>query len=396
MKVRPMKRGGIWQLSGKFDRRRSRLLVCLIFLVVSTFLIWASNAPLDELTRGQGKVVPLSRGQIIQSLEGGILEHIEVYEGQEVAAGETLAIIDDTRARAAYEDLKGQSVALEATLDRLRAELAQADKIDFGQDVVGVTDIVTVEQELFAARRRHFKEGLASLQERKAIVKQELDLVRPLVKSGATGQVKQIELERGMADINGELTEFNNKYFQDVNEQISAKGAELASVTQQRVQRRDSLDQTILKSPVKGIVKNLEITTKGGVVQPGQKIMEIVPLEDRLYVEAEVRPQDVAFLHPGQPATVKITAYDYTIYGMLTGELVFISADTILDEKRKDPQPYYRIRVLTDSAALEGPDGLLPIKPGMVAEVNVQTGKKTVLEYLLKPILKATDAFHER
>jgi membrane fusion protein, adhesin transport system len=138
------------------------------------------------------------------------------------------------------------------------------------------------------------------------------------------------------------------------------------------------------------------VTTRGGVVAPGETIMEIVPLDDQLYVEAEIRPQDVAFLRPGLPATVKITAYDYTIYGSLKGELVFISADTIRDETRRDDQPYYRVRVLTEKAALEGPQGALPIKPGMIAEVDIQTGSKTVLEYLLKPILKGQEAFRER
>jgi adhesin transport system membrane fusion protein len=161
-------------------------------------------------------------------------------------------------------------------------------------------------------------------------------------------------------------------------------------------QKQDALTRTDLKSPVRGIVKNLSVTTRGGVVKPGETIMEIVPLDDQLYVEAEIKPRDVAFLSPGLPATVKITAYDYSIYGSLKGQLVFISADTLKDEMRRDQEPFYRVRVLTDSASLHGPDGPLPIKPGMIAEIDIQTGKKTVLDYLLKPILKGQEALSER
>ncbi|MCO6177491.1 HlyD family type I secretion periplasmic adaptor subunit [Ciceribacter sp. RN22] len=379
-------------------RGLARPMLWMTALTVVAFLIWAANAPLEETTRGQGKVVPLSRGQIIQSLEGGILESLAVHEGEEVEANQMLAVIDDTRFRAAYQDLNGQTVALKASLSRLRAELEGADEIIFDPEVANERDVVQAERENFEARRRRIVEAVASFEERLSLARQELDLIKPMVKRGAVATVKQIELERAVADLNGELNETRNSYYQDINDQIAKKSAELASLTQQSEEKRDALTRTVLRSPVRGIVKNLEVTTRGGVIGPGDKIMEIVPLDDQLYVEAKIRPQDVAFLHTGQPATVKITAYDYTIYGMLTGKLVFISADTIMDESRqgKDAEPYYRVRVLTDSAALEGPEGPLPIKPGMVAEVNIQTGEKTVLEYLLKPILKGQEAFHER
>lgn len=376
--------------------RMSRPLLWITALGLVVFFVWAANAPLDEVTNGAGKVEPLSRSQVIQSLQGGILESLAVQEGEEVAVGQKLAVIEDTQFRAAYQDLDGQTIALKAALSRLYAELSGADHIDFNRDVKANDGVIRGEVSLFNARRQHLSEAVSSLDERIGLTSRQLELLKPMVERGASSRLKQIELERTLADLKGQLAEARNSYFQEINDQITKKSAELASLTQQREQKRDALTHAVLKSPVRGIVKNLKVTTRGGVVSPGETIMEIVPLDDQLYVEAEIRPQDVAFLHTGQRANVKITAYDYTIYGMLTGELVFISADTLKDETRKDTEPYYRVRVLTDTAALQGPDGPLPIKPGMVADVNIQTGKKTVLDYLLKPILKGQEALHER
>lgn len=365
-------------------------------LVVIVFFVWAANAPLEEVTRGVGKVAPLNRGQIIQSLEGGIVHQITVEEGEEVAPGQVLAELDDTRFRTAWQDLQGQTIALRAALSRLYAEMDGASAITFEPDVLKYPHVVGIERALFAARRRRFIETSQSLGERIALANNELNLVRPVVRQGAVSAVDEIRLERAAADLKGERAEARNSYFQEINDEIAKKSAELESLKQQMAQKRDALIRTQLRSPVRGIVKDLQVTTRGGVVDPGQTIMEIVPLDDQLYVEAEIRPRDVAFLHPGQSASVKITAYDYTVYGDLKGKLVFISADTLKDETKREAEPYYRVRVLTNSASLRGPDGPLPIKPGMVAEVAIQTGKKTVLEYLLKPLLRGQEAFSER
>lgn len=375
---------------------KSRPVLWLTGLAIVLFFVWAANAPLEEVTRGNGKVIPLSRGQIIQSLEGGILKSISVQEGDEVEAGQTLAVIDDTAFRAEYADLKGQTIALRASLSRLQAELHNAKQIEFDAEVLKASDIVQVEQDLFKARQRKMQETQSSLTEKLALSQKHLELVQPMVKSGATSKVEGIKVERDVADIKGQLLEARNAYYQEINDQIAKESSELASLDQKLEQKYDALVRTDLKSPVRGIVKNLSITTRGGVVKPGETIMEIVPLDDQLFVEAEIKPRDVAFLSPGLPATVKITAYDYAIYGSLKGELVFISADTLKDETRRDTEPFYVVKVLTDRASLHGPDGDLPIKPGMIAEVDIQTGKKTVLDYLLKPILRGQEALSER
>lgn len=373
-----------------------RTALRLIALSLAVFFAWAAFAPLEEVTRGPGKVAPLSRGQIIQSLEGGILRSIEVMEGEEVNAGQVLAVLEDTSFRSAFQDLQGQTLALRASLSRLQAELAQANTVTFDEDVLAQEVLVGIERDLFISRRRKFNEAVQSLTERLALSQSQLALVKPLVARGAASRVEAIRLEREVADLRGQLDEVENAYFQEINDEIARKSAELASLNQQLAQKEDALTRTVLRSPVRGIVKDLAVTTKGGVVKAGETIMEIVPLDDQLYVEAEIRPSDVAFLYPGLPASVHITAYDYTKYGALEGELVFISADTIIDETRRDAEPYYRVRVLTEKAALEGPDGPLPIKPGMIAEVNIQTGEKTVLEYLVKPLMQGQLALSER
>src|SRR5690606_19974148 len=212
----------------------------------------------------------------------------------------------------------------------------------------------------------------------------------------AMSAVEGIRQEEKVAELRSRLDEAKNTYYQEVTTEIAKQSSELASLNQQRAQKKAALEHTVLRSPVRGIVKKLNVTTRGGVVQPGETIMEIVPIGDQLLVEAKIKPRDVAFLHTGLPANVKITAYDYAIYGMLSGKLVFISADTIVDETRKDAEPYYRVRVLTDKAALEGPDGPRPIKPGMIAEVDILTGERTVLDYLLTPILRGSEALTER
>ncbi|MEG9884383.1 MAG: HlyD family type I secretion periplasmic adaptor subunit [Hyphomicrobiales bacterium] len=376
--------------------KHHRTILYMFLFTVVAFLIWAGNAPLDEVTRGRGKVEPLSRAQIIQSPEGGIVKSIEVQEGQEVAEGQILAIMDDTRFLAGFNDIQSQTIALRAALSRLEAEMNNKDTIDFDADVLTSGDVVDIETRLFEARRRKLRESKEMLRERLTLGQKQLDLIQPMVERGAVSAVEGIDLERKVADLQGQLANVENTYYQEVSQEIAKDSAELASLNEQMTQKKSALSHTVLKSPVRGIVKKLDVTTRGGVVHPGQEIMQIVPLDDQLYVEAKIRPRDVAFLHEGQPTKVKITAYDYMIYGSLSGKLVFISADTIEDKNNPRQQPYYRVRVLTDSASLNGPDGPLKIKPGMVAEVDITTGSKTVLDYLLKPILRGREALGER
>lgn len=377
--------------------RKDRTLLYVIAALMVSFITWASIARVDEYTRGQGKVVPLSGAQVIQSLEGGILQDLEVSEGDRVTVGQKVAVLDDTGVRSEYEDLLGRSAYLRAKLARIRAELAEKDEIVFADDLESYPNILRTERTLFDARRRRIRELKETQAERERLTRSELSIIEGLGRSGAASKASIIQLQRSLADMQQDVAENLNTYYQELATELAENEAELLSVRQQLSQKKDVLERTVLRSPVDGIVNKRYINTRGGVLAPGEKIMEIVPIGDRQIIEAEIDPKDVAFLSAGQPASVKLTAYDYTIYGMLEGELVHISPDTILDQTRPDAQPYYAVRIRTDGKGLEDATGEpLPIIPGMIAEVNIQTGNRRVITSLLKPLLRGTEAFSQR
>jgi len=377
--------------------RKDRTLLYVIAALMVSFITWASIARVDEYTRGQGKVVPVSGAQVIQSLEGGILQDLEVSEGDRVTVGQKVAVLDDTGVRSEYEDLLGRSAYLRAKLARIRAELAEEDEIVFAEDLSNYPNILRTERTLFEARRRRIRELKETQAERERLTRSELSIIEGLGRSGAASKSNIIQLQRSLADMQQDVAENLNTYYQELATDLAENEAELLSVRQQLSQKKDVLERTVLRSPVDGIVNKRYINTRGGVLGAGEKIMEIVPIGDRQIIEAEIDPKDVAFLSTGQPASVKLTAYDYTIYGMLEGELVHISPDTILDQTRPDAQPYYAVRIRTDGKGLEDATGEpLPIIPGMIAEVNIQTGNRRVITSLLKPLLRGTEAFSQR
>ncbi len=374
----------------------ARPALWLFTLAIIVFFVWASWANLEEITRGVGKVAPLARAQVIQSLEGGILSSLEVHEGDEIGKGDILAVIEDTQFRSSFEEMRTQKIAAEAAITRYQAELAGNEEIVFDEDLLAKPDIVDSESKLFHARRKSFKGARKTLRERLELAKKELDLILPLAAKGAVSAVDQIKLERSVADLSGELIETENKYYEELARELSEKTLELDSVNEKLAQEEDKLRRTVLRSPVRGIVKSMSVTTRGGVIRPGEPIMEIIPLDDQLFVEAKISPKDVAFIHEEMPARVKITAFDYTIYGSLEGVVDNISPDTITDETSRDASPYYLVRIKTKETALNGPDGLMPIKPGMIASVDILTGEKTVLSYLLKPLMRGSESLTER
>lgn len=369
------------------------LSLVLLVAVLATGYRWADSAVLDEVTRGHGKVVPSSREQVIQSLEGGILAELRVREGDIVEEGQVLLQIDDTRSGASLREGEVKVGALRAEIARLRAE-ANGVEPAFPDDVDAV--IVERERRLYRARRNALGESIASLSRNLRLAEEELSMTEPMVARGAVSEVEVLRLKREIIELRGRIQDRRNSFRTQAGEQLAEKESVLASTAEIVTARADQVSRSTVRAPMRGTVKNVRVTTLGGVIGPGEDIMEIVPLEDRLLVEARIRPADVAFLRPGQPATVKITAYDYSIYGGLEGELVQISADTIRDEQSPN-ESYYRAYVRTEAAHLAGRDGPLPIIPGMVASIEVLTGHKTVLEYLLKPVLKVRDnALRER
>lgn len=377
----------------------SMVVLLLIAAVFFGLLIWAYFARVEEITKGEGRVIPSSREQVIQSLEGGILEQMNVREGDVVEAGQVLLKIDPTRAGASYREAQSKALALKGQLVRLRSE-AYGQPLVFPADVIAVPSIVSAETEAYNARKQALDEGISGLQKSLSLANGELAVSERLAKQGLISDVEILRMKRQANEFNLQISERRNKYRSDANAELTRVESELAQSVENAAGREDVMKRTTLTAPLKGIVKNVRVNTIGGVIQQGQDIMEIVPLEDKLLVEAKILPSDVAFLRPGLEATVKISAYDFAIYGGLSGKVELISPDTIKDDDRArqqgKPDTYYRVLIRTDQAELTRGDKHFPIIPGMTATVEIRTGEKTILDYILKPALKAREAFRER
>nr|WP_321460564.1 HlyD family efflux transporter periplasmic adaptor subunit [uncultured Vibrio sp.] len=367
----------------------ARPALWLCSFIVAVFILWAAFAKIDEVTRGEGKIIPSSRLQKIQSLEGGIVQKLLVQEGQLVSEGDVLIHMDKTRFQAAYREGQSQVSSLLASITRLEAEVKNLPSLAF-PDQAGIDEKdLAFEQALFETRKNSKKEKIAGLRRRAAIVEDQLAILRPMVKTASVSKMEALRLEKELEDLKGQIIEVNNSYMQDAYTELTQKKAELNVLNEALVQRQDQLLRTEIASPVKGMINDIVVTTKGGVVQPGEPIMYVLPIDEQLLVEAKIAPEDIAFLAPGMSAKVKITAYDFSIYGDLEGEVAQISPDTIEEETAQGKAYFYQILVKTETNFLEKEGRQYPIRPGMIAQVDVLGGKKTVLNYLLNPLLKA-------
>lgn len=418
------------------QERLSHWILWLTFGFFVIALIWAKFATLDEVTRGKGKIIPSSRIQVIQNLEGGILAEILVGEGDLVEKNQALLRLDDIRFSSSYKETQLKHLELLAKTARLSAEVKQQDFKAPDEVIEQQPGLVEREQNLFQSRQEELETNLAileqqvrqrdqerieqiakkkQLQRSYGYLKRELEMSEPLVADGALSEVEMLRLRRSVNDLRGELNavelsipriesaldEARSKIIeqkqrfrtQAIGELNEAKG-ELGRISESIVALQDRVTRTKITSPVRGTIKRLKINTIGGVVQPGMDLVEIVPIEDQLLVEAKIRPSDIAFLRPGQDAVVKLTAYDFSIYGGLSAKLEHISADSITDKKGDS---FYVIRLRTEKNYLRKEQDALNVITGMTTEVDILTGRKTVLEYLLKPVLKAKQvALRER
>lgn len=357
--------------------------------------IWAAWATLDEVTVGVGKVTPSSRAQIIESLDGGIIQELMVEEGDIVNKGQVLARLDLKRFQSTYGEAAARARALRASSERLRSELT-GEPLKFSAETLKEPDLVARETQLYESRRRNRDETIANLTHSIKLVEQEIKMTEPLVAKGAAGQVEVIRLRRQVTELKGKVDEAANQYAVRAREEQVKNNADLDAQLEVMAGKADQLERATLISPVHGIVKDIQITTVGGVLQPGGKLMEIVPLEDQLLIETRINPRDIAYIRPGLEATVKVTAYDSSIYGDLDGVVDIVSPDTIQDEVKRD-QFYYRVYVRTDSATLMNKAGkTFPILPGMIASVEIKTGQKSVMDYLIKPLNKVKESLRER
>lgn len=371
------------------------LIIMSVLVMLLLFFIWASTFELDEVTVGVGKVVPSSHEQIIQSLEGGILKELRVHEGDVVAAGQVLALLDPTQIDSGVQESTSRLRAALATAARLQAETA-GTPLTFPPEVIADPALVAAETALYHSRRENYSKTLSGLTEALSLINRELKLTSSLVAKGAASNVEVLRLKRQANELQNKLNDAENHYIVQAREELAKANAEAASQRSIIIGRADSLKRTVIVTPVRGIVKDIEVNTVGGVIPQRGNLMEIVPLDEQLMIEAQIAPRDVAFITPGQRAVVKLTAYDYNIYGGLEGKVASISPDTIQDEVHRD-QYYYRVYIRTDKDYLVNKKGKqFPVYPGMIAMSEIHTGSKTIMEYLLKPLNRAKEALRER
>ena len=367
-------------------------VICIGLLVL---LAWACFFELEEVSTGSGKVIPSSKEQSIQSLEGGILTKLYVSEGEIVKQGQVLAQLDPTRFASNVGESESLLIASKATAARLRAEV-NATPLVFPEDVLKIPKLVSEETALYQSRRSNLNDSVSGLSQALVLVEQELAMTEPLVAKGAASEVEVLRLKREANDLRNQMNDIRNQYYVKAREELAKANIDIETQAQVIKGKTDTLQRTVFKSPVRGIVKEIDVMTIGGVIPQNGKLMTIVPLDEQLLIEARISPRDIAFIRPDQEALVKVTAYDYSIYGGLHGKVTVISPDTLRDEVKQD-QFYYRAYIRTDSDKLINKQGKqFNITPGMVAVVDIKTGHKTVLDYLIKPFNKAKEALRER
>jgi len=413
-----------------------RIIVWLVFSILVSFIYWASTAQIEEATRGAGRVIPSKQVQRIQNLEGGILAAIFVDVGDTVDKGQVLLEMDKTRFKASYRENRIRYLALLSKIARLNAEIAKTDLVLPKEVANESPEIGERERDLFLSHKKRLAAVLQGLREQHRqrclelaktrvhleeldrslrLLKRELQLTVPLLKSGAVSEVEILRLRRQITQLEGDIktskasipeikssireaaqaiVQEKLDYVNKANEELSAAYTQLQGISATAIALKDRLKRTSIRSPVRGTVNRILANTIGGVIKPGMDLVELVPLEDSLLVETKIRPSDIGFIHPGQPAIVRFSAYDHTIYGGLDAVLEHIGADTINDETG---HRFYRVHVRTKRNYLGSKANPMPIIPGMMATVSITTGKKTIMSYLLKPIVKVKmSALRER
>lgn len=378
------------------SRKPSRM-IWLIGFSVLMLGVWANYAELDEVVRGSGKVVPTSQTQVIQSLEGGIISTLPVWEGKEVQLGETLATLSDSKFKGAFEELETKALAFEARLIRLDKEINYANSLVLPHKICDLApDVCESERHFFQASLREYRSTTQSLNDAIGYQKREVDMKEAMSAKRILPQIDVLKAQQSYASEKARLAEYKSDYQTSRAKEYADVLTELNQIKAQMSYREDQLSRTALKAPARGVVNKILITTIGGVAPPGEPILELTPLDDQLRIEAKISPRDVAFIRRDMKATIKLTAYDFSIYGSLSGQVTHVSADTFEDPKDREAQPYYKVFISVDPASLSRSKGNdIDIRPGMTGNVELHTGEKTVLQYLLKPLFKTREAFRE-
>jgi adhesin transport system membrane fusion protein len=374
---------------------RISAMIWIVAAALCVLVVWASLAILDEVSTGTGKVVPSSKDQDIQTQDGGILRDLPVKEGERVEAGQVIAQLDPVRTTAAVGESASKMHAALATAARLSAQV-NGGRPEFPVEIQKDVGLIRSETRLFEQSTSGLQKTLSDFDSQIRLAEDELKLTQPLVAQGAASDVEVLRLKSRIADLRTRRNSAYNDYYVKGREELARANAEVDAQRSITSGRRDALEHTTFKSPVRGVVKDIAVTTIGGVIPPWGKLMSIVPSDDKLLIEVRISPRDIAFIRPGEDALVKVTAYDYAIYGGLPGQVTVISPDTIQDEVKRDVY-YYRVYVRTDKDHLVNKMGKqFPISAGMITTVDIRTGKKSVLDYLVKPLNRGREALRER
>lgn len=371
--------------------------IYMMLAAVIVAITWAFLARVDQITKADGRVVSDGREQVIASLEGGILRAMLVREGMMVEKGQDLLLIDPTRAEAQQNESQAKRLALHGTLARLLAE-STGRPLVFPPEVLKEQSIVLGETESYEARRQALEEAVGVTRRSLGLLRRELAMAERMSAKGLMSEVEVMRSQRQVNDLMLQIQERVNRFRQDASSELIRVRTELAQLEEQMVVKQDMLTRTTLKSPVRGLVKNIRIATVGGVVPAGGAIMEILPIGPRILIEARIKPSDIGFVRVGLPVTVKLSAYDYFIYGGLNGVIDYISPDALGDEAKTGApnSTYYRALIRSDTSTLHLGKKPLAVMPGMTASVEVRTGERTVAQYLLLPLIKSQEAFRER
>jgi membrane fusion protein, adhesin transport system len=362
-------------------------LTCAV--IIASACAWAFWAKIDIIIRAPGSVIASSRNQVIQATDGGTIKDILVKEGSTVKRGQKLVVFEQVKSQSSYLESLAKSAALKAAIARLNAEI-MGGELKFPSELRKFPEIILNHQTLFKKRQSAINDDIATLEKSRELAKDELGMNLPLLKTGDVSKSEILRLQRQVVEIEGRISSIRNKYLQDSQTELSKAQEELESVQQVLVQRKDQFVNTVIDSPMDGVVRNVRITTRGGVARAGEEIMQIVPSDDKLLFEVKVQTADIAFVKPGLEATIKMDAYDYSIYGTLSGVVTYISADTINDEVRTpNEKPFFKVLVkATGKNYLGKAAESIKIQPGMTGTVEIKTGSKSVWKYLTKPLSK--------
>jgi adhesin transport system membrane fusion protein len=366
-----------------------RVILRMSIALLTILFLWAAFFHIDQVVNAQGQVIANSRTQIVQAADGGVLVDMKVEEGDKVEQGQVIATLEQDRAFAAFTESSGKVAALGMTVMRLRAEIAEKD-LNFESPIVSrYPDLAETQLNLFTQRRKAFIEQTTVLRDNVKLADEELKMNAPLEKMGDISKADLLRLKRTFNEAKGNLAGARNKYFQDASAELNKAEEDLNSQEQSLADKQQLLDHTNIVAPATGIVKSIRVTTLGGVIRQGDEILQILPTESALVIEAKLKPSDMAFMKVGLPAKVKLDAYDYSIFGTMKGTVSYISADSLTEDTKAGPLTFYRVKVNIGEKEFRGKSAMdIEVRPGMTATVDIKTGDRTILSYLLKPITK--------